>query len=124
MKYSYVIKPIVYKIIDSFYDNVSQKYCNTYSMELMLTNMYNAYDSIYLIENGLLRRKPTIERWKNKGCYMANTKKWYFLYKIEGDTIVVVDACHCQNMHESWRISKTRLVKLITESIMKHLFVK
>ena len=32
---------------------------------------------------------------------MANTKKWYFTYRIDGDTIYVEDACHAQNMHES-----------------------
>ncbi len=32
---------------------------------------------------------------------MANTDKWYFAYRIEGETIYVEDACHAQNMHES-----------------------
>ena len=35
-----------------------------------------------------------------KGYNMANTDKWYFAYRIDGDTITVVDACHAQNMHE------------------------
>ena len=60
--------------IMSFYRNVSKKYKQT-----------------------LLRREPTLERWK--GYYMANTDKWYFAYTIEGDTITIVDACHAQNMH-------------------------
>ncbi|MGM9745524.1 MAG: hypothetical protein ACI30H_00970 [Paludibacteraceae bacterium] len=118
----YNIDEKCYLNIVTFYNNVAKKYCNTYSFELMIENILDAYDSIYRIENGLCRRNPTIERWQNKGCYMANTKKWYFLYKIEGDTIVVVDACHSQNMHESWHVSKTRLLKLISESIMKHIF--
>ena len=46
----------------------------------------------------LPRRRPTISRWA--GCHMANTDKWYYAYKIEGDTNTVVDACHAQNMHE------------------------
>ena len=46
----------------------------------------------------LPRRRPTISRWA--GCHMANTDKWYYAYKIEGDTITVVDACHAQNMYE------------------------
>jgi hypothetical protein len=29
---------------------------------------------------------------------MANNDKWYFAYKINGDVIIVVDACHAQNM--------------------------
>ena len=31
---------------------------------------------------------------------MANTDTWYFAYTIEGDTIIIVDACHAQNMHD------------------------
>jgi hypothetical protein len=31
---------------------------------------------------------------------MANTDKWYFAYTIEKDRIIIVDACHAQNMHE------------------------
>ena len=31
---------------------------------------------------------------------MANTSKWYYAYRIEGHSIIVVDACHAQNMHE------------------------
>lgn len=44
------------------------------------------------------RRTPTISRWKN--YYMAKAGKWYFAYIVEDDTIIVVDACHAQNMHE------------------------
>ncbi len=32
--------------------------------------------------------------------YMAHAGKWYFAYTIEGEKIVVHDACHAQNMHE------------------------
>ena len=79
--------------------------------------MDDAYSAIYQIENGLLRRQPTISRWK--GFYMATSRdrKWYFAYRIEGDTIYVEDACHAQNMHESLLIQVTRLDKLISESI-------
>ena len=31
---------------------------------------------------------------------MANTSRWYYAYRIDGDTVTVVDACHAQNMHE------------------------
>jgi len=56
----------------------------------------DAFFSIYQIEKTLLRRTPLLQRWE--GCLMANTDRWYYAYKIEGDTIVVVDACHAQNM--------------------------
>jgi hypothetical protein len=64
----------------------------------MYRNIEEAYDSMFRIENGLSRRKPTISCWQD--CHMANTDKWYYAYKIDGDTITVVDACHAQNMHE------------------------
>ena len=88
-KYRYLVLPQCY---------VALKYRHTYSEELMIQNIDEASDSIYQIENGLLRREPTLERWK--GCHMANTDKWYFAYTIEGNTIIIVDACHAQNMHE------------------------
>ena len=94
----YVIRKRCAQKITEFYRNVSKKYKHTYSQELMEQNVQDAYDSIFMIEQSLLRREPTISRWK--GYYMANTEKWYYAYTIEGDTVTVVDACHAQNMHE------------------------
>lgn len=94
MRYN-IKKRCVYKI-NTFYRNVSKKYKHTYSRELMEKNANDAFDSIFQIEKTLLRRKPTLDRWK--GLYMANTDKWYFAYKIDGDVVMVVDACHAQNM--------------------------
>ena len=31
---------------------------------------------------------------------MANAGHWYYAYRISGDTIIIEDACHAQNMHE------------------------
>ena len=42
---------------------------------------------------------------------MTNTDKWYFAYRIEGETIYVEDACHAQNMHEL--LGENKMVKLI-----------
>ena len=64
----------------------------------MEQNVDDAFFSIYAIEKSLPRRQPTISRWS--GYYMANTDKWYYAYIIDGDNIIVVDACHAQNMHE------------------------
>lgn len=64
----------------------------------MERNIRDAIFSINSIVRTLLRRQPTIKRWE--GCHMANTDKWYFAYRIVGDTIIIVDACHAQNMHE------------------------
>lgn len=95
---NYVIRKRCAQKITTFYRNVSKKYKNSYSLELMEKNVHDAYDAIYYIERTLLRREPTLSRWK--GYYMANTDKWYFAYTFDGETVTVVDACHAQNMHE------------------------
>lgn len=96
--YKYSITQKCYDKIHTFYYHVALKYRHTYSVELMHRNIDEVIDSIYCIERTLLRRKSTIARWA--GYYMANTDKWYFAYKIDGDTITVIDACHTQNMHD------------------------
>ena len=94
----YLVRKRCARKINSFYKNVSRKYRHTYSQELMEKNVNDALDSIYQIERTLLRREPTLLRWKD--YHMANTDTWYFAYTIDGDTITIVDACHAQNMHE------------------------
>ena len=96
--YRYEVLPQCYEAIYSFYYHVSLKFRHTYSEELMLKNIDDAADAFYRIENGLLRRKPLLKRWKN--YHMANTDKWYYAYTFDGETVTVVDACHAQNMHE------------------------
>ena len=114
---NYFIRNRVGNKINTFYQNVAKKYKHTYSEKLMHKNMDDAYSAIYQIENGLLRRQPTISRWS--GLFMATSKdrKWYFAYRIERDTIYVEDACHAQNMHESLLRHVTRLDRLISESV-------
>lgn len=97
-KVKYKISKQVQTSIYTFYTNVAKKYSNTYSLDLMAKNISNVYTSIYKIENGLMRRKPTIKQWK--GYFMANTSKWHFAYKIVEDTIYIEDARHSQNMSE------------------------
>lgn len=92
----YVIHPRCIANIKQFYRNVAKKYVNTYSTELMHDNIDEAIDSMYRIENGLLRREPVMSKWN--GMYMANTKKWYFAYIIVDDTVIVMDACQSQNI--------------------------
>ena len=45
---------------------------------------------------------------------MANTKKWYFLYRIEGDTVFVEDACHALNM-------KDTIEEVVSKAIHNHI---
>ena len=66
----------------------------------MEQNVREAYTAMFQIERTLLRREPTLSRWKQKGYHMANTDKWYYAYTFDGDTVTVVDACHAQNMHD------------------------
>ena len=98
MQYKYILTRRAAARIRSFYGNVARKYCHTYTFEDMERNIRVAVRSIYRIEDGLARRKPTISRWN--GLHMANTSRWYYAYRIDGDIITVVDACHAQNMHE------------------------
>lgn len=96
----YVIKRRCAKNITSFYRNVSKKYKHTYSLEQMEQSVREAYTAMFQIERTLLRREPTLNRWKQKGYHMANTDKWYYAYTFDGETVTVVDACHAQNMHD------------------------
>ncbi|MCR5574181.1 MAG: hypothetical protein K6F78_05105 [Bacteroidaceae bacterium] len=98
MEYSYKVKPLAQYKIRSFYYNVAKKYKHAYSKWLMHKNIDDTIDAMCQIERTLMRREPTISRWK--GYMMANTDKWYFAYTFDGETVTVVDACHVQNMHE------------------------
>ena len=80
---------------------MAKKYSHTFSYELMVKNISDAYNAIYQIENRLLRRQPTISHWNGLFMTTSRDRKWYFVYRIEGYTIYVEDACHAQNMHES-----------------------
>ena len=53
----------------------------------MHKNIDDAVDAMFEIENGLLRREPTIERWN--GYHMANTEKWYYAYTFDGEKVVL-----------------------------------
>jgi hypothetical protein len=99
IQYQYIIKPLAQRKIRSFYNNVAKKYRHVYDKNDQKRNVYNALHSIYDIEKTLLRRKPTLERWH--GYHMANTDKWYYAYIIQECVIVVLDACHAQNMRSN-----------------------
>ncbi len=96
----------VYNEIRRFYRNVAKKYRHTYSYENLERDYNHAIYSIPLIENGLIRRSPTLTRWE--GYFMATSKdgRWNFAYRIDGNTIYVEDACHSQNIHEPTILSE------------------
>lgn len=96
MPYNYSIKPLAIHRIRTFYWHVMEKYPNTYSYYDMLKYVNETVDAIYRIESTLLRRKPTIKQWQE--YHMAHAGSWYYAYTIEGNNIVIHDACHKQNM--------------------------
>ena len=96
----HIIKPRAARKIYTFYGNVAKKYRHTYDKGDYKKNVSEALKAIYRIENGLLRREPTLSRWQQQGYHMANTDKWYYAYTFDGETVTIVDACHAQNMHE------------------------
>ena len=69
----YVIRKRCLAKINAFYYNVSKKYRHTYSEEQMHKNADETIDAMFQIENSLLRRTPTLSRWR--GYHMANTDK-------------------------------------------------
>ena len=71
--YRYIIKPRASRKLFSFYQNVAKKYRHTYDKDDLKRDVQNAVFSIFRIENGLLRREPTISQWA--GYHMANTDK-------------------------------------------------
>lgn len=99
MPFDYDVKQRAVWKIESFYLNVALKYRHTYSLDDLNRNVHQAYKSIFLIEQSLSRRKPTMKRWE--GYHMAHAGKWYYAYTINGDTITIEDACHENNMHDS-----------------------
>lgn len=80
------------------YGNVARKYRHTYDKDDYKRDVQVALASVRDIERTLLRREPTISRWK--GYMMAGTDKWYFAYTFDGEVVTIVDACHAQNMYE------------------------
>lgn len=88
--------------IENFYHNVAKKYRNTYDYNLMSKNIDDTIDSIYSIKLDSKSIEPNwgLAKYSQYGCRMIHIKRWYFVYIIEGDSIVVIDACHAQNMHE------------------------
>jgi len=99
MQYRYEVRPKASRKVWSFYRHVALKFRHTFDTEDMVRNAKRAIRNMGLIEQSLLRRKPTIERWQKAGWHMANAGKWYYAYTISGDTITIEDACHEQNMH-------------------------
>ena len=97
MPYNYVIRPLAIRKIREFYQHVYVRYSNTYSYADMLRYINDTVDAIYGIETTLLRRAPLLARWQGK--HMAHAGRWYYAYTIDGDTIIIHDACHQQNMH-------------------------
>lgn len=72
MQYKYLVEPNASLKIWSFYHHVALKYRHTFSEEDVIKNVQKAHAG-----------------------------KWYYAYTIENNCIIVHDACHQQNMHNS-----------------------
>lgn len=59
-----VINHITYNAIYRYYMNMFKKFHHEWGIEDIHSLIDKTFDSIYQIENGLIRRKPTISRWK------------------------------------------------------------
>ena len=71
----YVIRKRCAQKITTFYRNDSKKYKHTYSLELMVKNVNDAYDSIFQIEKTLQRREPTEHTGSGTMCiYIFSAK--------------------------------------------------
>ena len=117
--------------IISFYENVLNKYRNTYTEEDM-------YNSIEYVCQAILKftddgKEPMLQKYRTKGYKelflkknKENKKEWYFEYKIEVDprnnetVLHIYEAIHHSNMYEfiSESLSYDKK-KQLYESIMR-----
>lgn len=90
--------------IMSFYNNVGIKLPNTNTGDVIEKNIINTINSIYSIKQNILIRNPYLDRWA--GYRMITCGKWNFAVDVKDNEIVVVDACHQQNMTNNHSIAE------------------
>lgn len=86
----------VYNEISKFYDNVGLKYLHTYSFKEIDKLIKEHIKSISNINHTKLISNPILEKWKGYGRVVIG--KWNFALDIKDNKVIVVDACHQQNM--------------------------
>lgn len=124
-----VVNKRAFLSISTFYNNVLQKYSNTYSEEQMQKNVDEVCDAVQNIQdNGKL---PILQKHKIKGYKEATWKRrgtkinWYFEYKVETDEnndyiIHVYEAINFRNMHENVQyLQKKALYESIMQDVAK-----
>lgn len=124
-----VVNKRAFLSISTFYNNVLQKYSNTYSEEQMEKNIDEVCDAIQSIkDNG---KVPILQKHKIKGYKEAIWKRrgtkinWYFEYKVETDEnndyiIHVYEAINFRNMHENVQyLQKKALYESIMQDVAK-----
>lgn len=123
----YIIKQQAINSICSFYDNtVNKAHKHVYSLSDYNNFVDKTYNDAMLIGTKTDKVKSNIntkmlntklfQEWAKSGYLVAASKKWYYAYTINGDTIIVHDACHKQN-NESQTINTSK--KSLYESIMR-----
>ncbi|MGM9858923.1 MAG: hypothetical protein ACI311_06735 [Bacilli bacterium] len=136
----YIFDKITNYYTDLYYERL-KNYPNdrSYSKKQLLCNIKTA-KSIHnatITDNNITQ--PIYTPWIDNGWKEIKANNWHYavvLMKNTNGTIVAIgqDAHHKNDNHndtmqtkpynESWNVSKTRLVKLISEAIMKHLYCK
>lgn len=90
------VKQKVLKEISRFYENVGLKYNNIYGREeirkLILENLKKPNQ----INHSKFLTDPVLEKWKGYGRVLIG--KWNFAIDIKDNKVIIVDACHQQNM--------------------------
>lgn len=90
------IEDKTYTEIFKFYQNVSKKYTNIYSRDEINKLIKNSFSPITQLKNSKLITDPLLDKWKGLGRIVIG--KWNFAIDIKDNKIIVVDACHQQNM--------------------------
>jgi len=89
----------VYDEISKFYYNVSLKYLHTYGYEEIDKLIKNNINKIRSINANSLLCEPLLDKWENYSRVVVD--KWNFAIDIKDNKVIIVDACHAQNMHNN-----------------------
>lgn len=107
------IEDRTYSAIFKFYNNVGKKFINAYSREDINKLIEKKFLPITKLDKTRLISDPGLNKWKGYGRVVIG--KWHFAIDIKDNKVVVVDACHQQNMHNN----KT-LIELFEEDLKNY----
>lgn len=100
----YLLTRHVIESIKTYYTHVAERYKHTCDYDDFIHNIDNALTAASTIErdkeckNTHSNRTPTLLIWRD--FLMAQTPIWYFAYLVKDDVVLVIDACHKNNMSD------------------------